>query len=380
MPVACSARRYTSVIQSNVPDNQRSILLLFFGDTATDRRVQNFRRFFEQSGWSVELLAVKSGVKRGPRRFFEYHRMLANAVRAKRADVVLACDLYSLSAAAWLKRNNRVRLLIYDAREVYTELPTVANRPVVKWVWRSLERRGLSSTDFILTTGPNDVQAIFDIHHFLPQSVLVRNLPWRDSNLTRDRSLLERFGIPHDAAVLVYVGGLQEGRGLRKLIECSKTLTSIHVLLIGNGFLRQRLEEFAEASGVNDRVHFASAVPSDEALKIAAACDVGISLIEPISRSYELALPSKLFEYMMAGLPVVSSQLEQVVELFAEQEWIAFVDINDAESVQTGIRTAIEMAGNKLLRENERALALDQFHFERDASHLLTAITQRIQT
>jgi glycosyltransferase involved in cell wall biosynthesis len=362
-----------------VQDEQRSILLLFFGNTATDRRVQNFRRFFEQSGWNVELLAVKSTVKRGPRRFFEYHRTLAKAVRNRRVDVVLACDLYSLSAAAWLKRHKKARLLIYDAREVYTELPTVIKKPAAKWIWRRLERRGLAVTDIIVTTGPRDIQAIFDVHSFLPSPILVRNLPWRDSSLTRDRSLLDRFGILPHATVLVYVGGLQEGRGLIELIESSKALISIQVLLMGEGILRQRLEEFAEETGVKDRVHFAGAVPSEEALKIAAACDVGISLIEPISKSYELALPSKLFEYMMAGLPVVSSKLEQVVELFADQEWIAFVDVNEAESVQAGIRKAIEIAGNKLLRENERALALDQFHFERDADHLLTAITQRLR-
>ena len=360
-------------------DNPRSILLLFFGNTATDRRVQNFRRFFEQLGWKVEILSITSKIKRGPRRFFDYHRKLLNAIRSKQADVVLACDLYSLYAAAWLKRNNRVRLLIYDAREVYTELPTVANRPLVKWVWRRVERRGLSRTDFIVTTGPSDVQAIFNIHHFLPQSILVRNLPWRDPSLTHDRSLLDRFGIPQDAIVLVYVGGLQEGRGLIKLIESIKALTTAHVLLIGDGLLRKRLEEFAEETSVNHRVHFAGALPSEEALRIAAACDVGVSLIEPISRSYELALPSKLFEYMMAGLPVVSSKLEQVVELFGGQEWIAFVDVNDTGSVQEGIQKAIEIAENKSLREDERTLALDQFHFERDAAHLLTAITLRLR-
>ena len=356
----------------------RTLLLLFLGDTATDRRVQNFRKFFEASGWNVELLAVAPSANRGPLRFFEYHQRLGEAVRAKHVDVVLACDLYSLSAAAWLKRHKRARLLIYDAREVYTELPTVQRKPVVKCIWRTIERRGLAVTDIIVTTGPHDIQAIFDIHGFLPPPILIRNLPWRDPNLIRDRSLLDRFNIPSDAKVLVYIGGLQEGRGLEKLIKGSgKWIVDsgeCHLLLIGGGILRSKLEHFVKDRGFEDRIHFADVVPSENAMKIAAACDVGVSLIEPISRSYELALPSKLFEYMMAGLPVISSKLQQVLDLFAEAKWITFVDSNDPLSIQEGIRQALINSEDESIHHVEREFALREFHFEQDAANLLTAI------
>ena len=362
-----------------MPDTPRTLLMLFFGDTATDRRTQNFRKFFEQSGWNVELLAVTTTATRGPRKFLEYHRNLAEAVRTKYADVVFACDLYSLSAAAWLKRHKRAQFLIYDAREVYTELPTVAKKPIAKFIWRTLERHGLAIADIIITTGPHDIQAICDVHRFLPRPVLVRNLPWYNPNLTSDRSLLDCFGIPREASVFVYVGGLQEGRGLKKLVQALERgdgeveSKQPHILLIGDGILKAELEDLTQKLGLTKRVHFAGAIPSEEAIRLAAACDVGVSLIEPISRSYELALPSKLFEYMMAGIPVMSSKLQQVIELFENERWITFVDVVDPVLIQEGMDKALANSTSEL-RQVERGLAHKEFHFEQDAAVLVEAM------
>lgn len=294
-------------------------------------------------------------------------------IASRLAEVVLPCDLFSLSAACWMKRQRRVKLLIYDAREVYTELPGVARKPVAKWIWRRLERRGLTATDLVLATGPRDIQTICDIHHFLPRPVLVRNLPWKMPEIPRDRSLLIPYGIPTDAKVLVYLGGLQEGRGLRLLLDIVPFFPNdFHLLFIGDGILRSDLERRVSELGLKSVVHFVGALPSEEALRLVAACDVGYSLIEPISRSYELALPSKLFEYMMCGIPVVSSRLEQVVDLFETEEWITFVDVNEPNSIRHGIEQAIVNEQNSTFRDRERSLALSEYHFEHDAAMLLT--------
>ncbi len=346
----------------------RSILLLIWGDATRDRRVQNFARYFRAEGWSVEVIAIQPRLQRGPRKFFEFHRRIRNAVRGKRADVVLACDLYSLSAAAWMKRVGKTKVLIYDARELYTELPAVANRRIPKLIWRTLERRGLMRTNLIIVTAPNDAEAILRVHNFLPRPVLVRNLPWREAELLLDRTLLDKFGVPKDAKTVVYLGGLQRARGLEKLIEAMNVLPH-HLLLIGDGNFRSRLEARASSN-----IHFAGSTQSDEALRVVAACDVGISLVEPVSDSYKLALPSKHFEYMMCGLPIVSSHLAQVLDLFRDEEWVAFVDECDVNSITMGIQKALAISERTDLRDREKSFALSEYHFEHDAKTLMDAM------
>lgn len=310
--------------------------------------------------------------------FAEYHRTLAQAVRSRRAEVVMACDLYSLSAAAWMRGTRRAAHLIYDAREVYTELPAVAGKPIRRAIWRRLERRGLAKTDLIIVTAPHDLQAILNVHGFVPQSLLIRNLPWKIAALTKDRAHLAAYGIPVDSKVVVYVGGLQQGRGLEAAIASIKSI-QVHLLLIGDGAIRDSLEKCAFAEGVSDRVHFAGAVASNKALELAAACDVGLVLVESLSKSYELALPSKLFEYMMAGLPVVASRMRHVLELFEGQPWIEFVEITP-ESIRTGMSKTLECHRSSVTIQHERELALGHYHFEADAAPILALLEKSLST
>jgi len=277
-----------------------------------------------------------------------------------------------------MKRRGKAKILVYDAREVYTELPTVANKPLYKTVWKRVERRGLRETDIVTVTGPRDVPAIFNVHRFIPRTVLIRNLPWRDPNLQRDRGFLSGFGVNDSSKVLIYVGGLQLGRGLESLIRSIARLSdSIQLLLVGDGVLRPSLDLLVTENNLQNHVRFTGPLPAEEALKIAAACNVGIALVEPISRSYELALPSKLFEYMMVGLPVVSTRLIQVTELFEKEPWIHFTDNLDPASIATAITKALN-SSTEVNQRREKELALTEYHFEHDAVQLLEVIEKHL--
>jgi glycosyltransferase involved in cell wall biosynthesis len=56
-------------------------------------------------------------------------------------------------------------------------------------------------------------------------------------------------------------------------------------------------------------VHWLGAVPYDTLHALTCGADVGLCLIEPVSMSYEYALPNKLFEYMMARVPCLATDL-----------------------------------------------------------------------
>jgi glycosyltransferase involved in cell wall biosynthesis len=341
-------------------------------DPKTDRRSQNFRRFFEQQGRSVEILTVETRATSGPRRFWQHHRQLLRETRERSSNVVMACDLFSLGAAARMKRESRASLLIYDSREVYTELPTVAKRPLAKALWKRFEHNAIDEVDLMLVTGPHDVDGICRVHDGMPRSLLVRNLPW-NSDFVADPDIHSRFGLSRELPTLVYVGGLQEGRGLRQMIRAMSGIDA-QLLIVGDGILDSELHDLVHGLGFGDRVRFAGPLAPDDALQVTAACDVGVSLIEMLSESYALALPSKIFEYMMIGIPVVSTRLRQVEELLGDEPWIEFVDVNSAPSIERGFRLALEKAATGAFRAHEMELARANFHFEADAMRLANVL------
>ena len=68
--------------------------------------------------------------------------------------------------------------------------------------------------------------------------------------------------------------------------------------------------------GVGDRVKLLPPVPYADLLAWTASADLGLILYrQSYSPNVKYCLPNKLFEYLMAGLPVLCSHLEAVADI-----------------------------------------------------------------
>ncbi|HET6511422.1 MAG TPA: glycosyltransferase family 4 protein [Candidatus Kapabacteria bacterium] len=371
---------------------KRRVSLLFLGDPTLDRRIQSFAEMFRASGYDVrmyfsipgqtavtvldESIQLPSRYASGPRMFLGHHAALRKHLsEISRSDVIVACDLYSLRAAAQAKRGSTRSILLYDARELYTGLPAVAKRPFIRYFWKKWEAGGMLDADFISITAPHDADAIFRVHSFLPRPLLIRNIPLREK-ITPDRKYLQSLGMSERENVAVYVGGLQQDRGLEGSIRALKHCeASVKLLLLGSGSLESPLKELAKTAGVASRVIFAGAVAQESVMPILAACDVGLSLIEANSPSYSLALPSKVFEYLHAGLPVISTELKHVIELFDHQPYIRYVQPIDERAIANAI-TAFLGKKQELSAIIEQAAS--QYSFESDFESLRVLLDERL--
>jgi glycosyltransferase involved in cell wall biosynthesis len=312
---------------------------------------------------------------RGPLRFLRYHFALGQAIRSLPTPKILfSCDLYSSYAAAKQKKN---ALLLYDAREVYASLPTTEHKPLVRGFWKRWERQGLSQTDIVVTTAPLDGEAIRQIHSFLPANVVVKNMPMlRQQQVAPSKSLREHFGIPHSKKIIVYVGGLQFGRGLEASIRAVRSLPDVALVLIGDGVLIGELKELARREGLSGSVFFYGPAASDDVIALLTGADLGISLIERTSGSYRLALPSKVFEYLHAGIPVVSSPLIQVKACINGRPYIVYADENSDIDITNAIRQGLHLSENIELRKQILEDADKEFVFEHDAEILYAQVQQ----
>lgn len=371
--------------------SERRASLLFLGDPAYDRRIQSFASVLKRTGFAVSIyysipgrrasgrrdgdityVLLESTRVGGPRMFLDHHMALRKHVSdISRSEVIVACDLYSLRAASLAKRRSLKSILVYDARELYTGLPAVASKPFVRFVWKKWEKDGMIDSDFVTITAPHDANAIFQVHRFLPRPILIRNIPLRTQAPKADRT-----SIPSEAKLAVYVGGLQKERGLVQSILALKHLPDdVKLLLIGSGALESELTSLVQREALTERVLFAGAVDQDKVLSMLAKCDVGISIVEGNSPSYELALPSKIFEYLHAGLPIVSTELKHVVELFDHQPYMEYV----AEPAPEKIARAIKNSLSKKQQLNEVIVeAAQHYSFENDYEKLRLLIEERL--
>ena len=93
---------------------------------------------------------------------------------------------------------------------------------------------------------------------------------------------------------------------------------------------------------LGDRVRFFGPIPNDQQLWYTASADVGMCPIRGTSLSYRWSLPNKLFEYMMAGIPVVASDYEEMGRVVREEAVGEVCDPDDPADIARAVRTVLE--------------------------------------
>lgn len=138
-------------------------------------------------------------------------------------------------------------------------------------------------------------------------------------------SVREQLGLPSDAFVAGYIGRLAVQKRAQDLVWAVETLRQIrpqfHLVLIGDGPERDRLERFAESIGCRGNVHFLGH-RSD-----AAAWLTGFDTF-CLASSFE-GMSNSLMEAMAAGKPVVVSDIPANRELVTHEQNGLLVKLGD---------------------------------------------------
>ena len=117
---------------------------------------------------------------------------------------------------------------------------------------------------------------------------------------------------------LLYHGAYAAYRGLEEIIRAVRWVENADVVFRGIGSHQKQLKELCRAEGAGDRITFAAPVTVDQLIPAAAGCDIGLNPFVPNCKNTEYALPNKFFEYMMAGLGCVSSDLIELRRLSSQ--------------------------------------------------------------
>ena len=106
----------------------------------------------------------------------------------------------------------------------------------------------------------------------------------------------------------------------------------------------------------------------------AGPTDIGVALIENISKSYYYALPNKLFEYIMAEVPVVVSNLPQMKEIIEKYDVGFAVDIDNRYELITAIKKLSEDARLYESKKQNCRIASQELNWEKEVTSLLQTI------
>ena len=318
-------------------------------------------------GAQVDAIYV-GGKRSGKIRFLRFYlKAFWRAIREK-AEVIHAQDLYSLPVAYVAARVHGAAL-IYDSHEYYLGMDSLIGRRFERAVWALVERAFIRKTDRVITVG-DAIADILRARYNIRRPVVVRNCPgFRRSE--RSDKLREWLGIPKAVGIVLYQGVMDAGRGLLTILESVKRVEGCCLVMLGDGHILDELKEHARRLGLSDRTFFPGSVPLRELMRYTASADVGIHLIENTCPNHYYCLPNKLFEYMMAGLPVIISDFPEIGEVVRDARAGLLVDPTNPAEIADAIR---KLLSDEKLRRNfsEHGLkaAEEQYNWERESSKL----------
>ncbi len=137
--------------------------------------------------------------------------------------------------------------------------------------------------------------------------------PRRRSEEAR-RELLRLAGVSEPACVAVYAGLHGVAQGLEQILESAARLRhrpEIQILMVGEGPTKRALQGKATELGL-ERVRFLEALPRESVPSLLAASDVAIV---PLKLHLPGAVPSKIYEAMGVGIPIVLVAQGEPVEI-----------------------------------------------------------------
>jgi len=335
----------------------RDITVAFLGNAYFDSRIVNLIYSFEKDkldyriisyDWSgsqisnnnprVEIIPLK---RNNSLLFYSLFILsLFRRLFLSNSKIYLAEDVYTLAPVVFFAKLKNAKILD-NSRELYGFLAGLREKMKTQQVIAAIEKRFIKYVDLVVTTGEMDSEFIEEYYN-LEKSLVLRNLP-KYKKIENPVNLRKKLNLPEDSIILLYQGVVLEGRGIIKVIHQIGNFKKLVLVVLGDGAFKEKFEAESKARGVSNQVFFYGRVPHEELLDYTAGADFGLALIENISKSYYYALPNKLFEYIMAGVPVISSNLPQMKNIIDRYSTGVCVDpendeeLNDVfEQIQNG--------------------------------------------
>jgi len=323
----------------------------------------------------VKINALPLEPARGWRRLVNMFRALKRALALK-ADIYQFHDPELLLIGMLLKVLTRAKI-IYDVHEDIRQ-QTLGKSWIAPWLRRpiafglhALESLGEPFFDAIV------VAEYSYIPNFRNEPVVVYNYP-----------ILKHFPQPNGKSAgknLIYVGAIRKKRGALDMIAAvellSRRFPDVKLYLIGQFFpesLEREVRERIALAGLEKNVVITGRMNYAEMFGYLQRADIGLAVLHP-DGNYVHSLPTKMFEYMMLGKPVVVSNFPLWDGIVREAGCGVTVDPLVPEDIAGKIAALMtDENRRKQMGENGRRAVFEKYNWSSEEEKLISCYRKLI--
>jgi glycosyltransferase involved in cell wall biosynthesis len=306
------------------------------------------------------------------------HRFTIGAARAFAAARRLGADIYhvhdpELIPMALLLRLVTGSIVIYDAHE---DFPAQVRDKT--WVPRPIRRLA------VLFARSLEVVAARGLSCVIAAEPSIRG-NFRSGRLTTVQNYprLEDFEfVPPErrpGGRFVYVGGLTAERGIRELVDAMALLPPSSRLVLAGSFYPSDFLPSLEGSPGWEHVDYMGLLPASEIGPLLAGCTAGLVTLWPLD-NYLASQPTKMYEYMASGLPVICSDFPLWRQVVERHHCGVAVDPRDPKAIAAAMTQLSEdHEARREMAVGGREAVETSYHWDGEATALLTCYAELLR-
>ena len=308
----------------------------------SDKNRNSARLESKQSNTSEKRLEEKNNTKKSQLlkiiARLSIHTYILFLLVKSRANIIHSHDVNTLPTCWFAARLSRAKI-VYDAHEVSTDREGYKEiRNYIGWI----EKKLMPRVDAAITT-TNMRAKFFARAYKIPRPVVLQNRP-RSSFVPKSDKIRDELLLEEKWPILVYQGGLQPGRGLPELIDVIADIPNVYLVLIGGGRSTKNLMSKVNSLNLSSRVKFIPTVLPSILPEYTASADIGVHPIRNTCLNHFTTDSNKLFEYFMAGLPIVITDFPEIRAVINQY--------NAGILVEPDSNLALKLAIQKMLQDD----------------------------
>lgn len=345
------------------------VVNIVLNNFTNDSRVQKTSEFLSKNGFEVTVACLHEGElpefekkravnvhrlklksrnwsKNKVIQLIKYFEFMWRVVRRYRSSDVCHCnDLNALPVGVMIKLMNRRCKVVYDAHEYEINDIPYQSRASIK-VRYFLERFLIRFADEVITVSDSIAHAYAEMYQISKPHLVLNCPPYKPQE--KQNLFRKNLNIRPDQTIFLYQGGLGRGRGIEILLQAFESMQDQNNVLVCMGY-GPLGDEIKQKASVSENIFFHPAVSPMNLLPYTASADFGISFIEDACLSYRYCLPNKMFEYLMAGVPIVTSNLFEMQSFVEKHQCGVFAYENTVEGFKSAIKRILMLNYETLL-------------------------------
>jgi glycogen synthase len=285
------------------------------------------------------------------------NRAFIDAFSGEKFDLVHANDIDTLYAGSELRRLGYTSALLYDSHEYWAGMSRKGSYSNISL--QKFEGESIRNADYVVTVNPFIAERLKETYGLKETPSVVMNCPpLYNGELSRSDSVAP--------IRVIFQGKLQAYRGLEELILAFHHLPDALLTISGYGPFEEGLKNLAEKEGLLKKVIFTGRYANKETMRILASQDIGVIPYRDVVMNNVYSSPNKLFNYAMAGMAIVASNMPFLTSTVREHDMGEVFTGGSPEDIAKALDTLVSNPARlKECKGNSRRAAVEFFSWEK---------------